>query len=43
MGYHTLSCLNQTFQVPEKYKLVKEIGQGAYGLVWYNNKKKNEN
>ncbi|GAA5804417.1 hypothetical protein HPULCUR_009910 [Helicostylum pulchrum] len=33
MGYHSLSCLNQTFEVPEKYKLVKEIGQGAYGVV----------
>ncbi|KAK4514889.1 uncharacterized protein ATC70_002495 [Mucor velutinosus] len=33
MGYHTLSCFSQTFQVAEKYELVKEIGQGAYGIV----------
>lgn len=35
MGYHSLSCFNQTFQVSEKYELAKEIGQGAYGIVWY--------
>ena len=35
MGYHLLSCFNQTFQVSEKYEFVKEIGQGAYGIVWY--------
>lgn len=33
MGYHLLSCFNQTFQVSEKYEFVKEIGQGAYGIV----------
>ncbi|GAN06412.1 CMGC/MAPK/ERK protein kinase [Mucor ambiguus] len=33
MGYHALSCFSQTFQVAEKYELVKEIGQGAYGIV----------
>ena len=32
--YHILPCFNQTFQVPEKYTFVKEIGQGAYGVVW---------
>jgi hypothetical protein len=34
MGYHSLPCFNQAFQVPEKYTFVKEIGQGAYGVVW---------
>lgn len=34
MGYHDLLCFNQTFQVSEKYAFVKEIGQGAYGVVW---------
>lgn len=34
MGYHSIECFNQTFEVPEKYKLEKEIGQGAYGSVW---------
>ncbi|CAO3657111.1 unnamed protein product [Mucor hiemalis] len=33
MGYHDLLCFNQTFQVSEKYAFVKEIGQGAYGVV----------
>ncbi|KAI8642109.1 kinase-like domain-containing protein [Parasitella parasitica] len=33
MGYHSLSCFNQTFQVSEKYEFLKEIGQGAYGSV----------
>ncbi|KAF1802762.1 kinase-like domain-containing protein [Mucor lusitanicus] len=33
MGYHALSCFGQTFQVAEKYELVKLIGQGAYGIV----------
>lgn len=34
MGYHSLPCFNQTFQVYDKYAFVKEIGQGAYGVVW---------
>ncbi|KAI7891108.1 kinase-like domain-containing protein [Mucor mucedo] len=33
MGYHSLPCFNQNFQVYEKYAFVKEIGQGAYGVV----------
>lgn len=33
MGYHDLNCFNQPFQVSEKYTFVKEIGQGAYGVV----------
>ncbi|CAO3653292.1 unnamed protein product [Mucor fragilis] len=33
MGYHSLSCSSQTFQVADKYEFVKEIGQGAYGIV----------
>jgi hypothetical protein len=34
MKYHNLPCFNQPFQVSEKYAFVKEIGQGAYGVVW---------
>ena len=25
------------FEVPEKYKLLNAVGQGAYGIVWFVN------
>jgi hypothetical protein len=34
MKYHNLSCFKQPFEVYEKYTLKREIGQGAYGVVW---------
>ena len=26
---------NQEFIVDERYNVTKELGQGAYGIVWY--------
>jgi len=26
---------NQEFVVDERYNVTKELGQGAYGIVWY--------
>jgi hypothetical protein len=26
---------NQDFIVDERYTVTKELGQGAYGIVWY--------
>jgi mitogen-activated protein kinase 7 len=26
---------NQDFIVDERYNVTKELGQGAYGIVWY--------
>lgn len=34
MKYHNLSCFKQPFEVYEKYTFKREIGQGAYGVVW---------
>jgi mitogen-activated protein kinase 7 len=32
---HTLfKVLNQEFWVDNKFRITKELGQGAYGIVW---------
>lgn len=35
MPYHAFPVLNQQFLVPETYEFIRELGQGAYGVVWY--------
>lgn len=35
MHAHTLQVFNQEFIVDERYNVTKELGQGAYGIVWY--------
>jgi len=33
---HTLfKVMNQEFWVDNKFRITKELGQGAYGIVWY--------
>jgi hypothetical protein len=32
---------NQEFIVDERYNVTKELGQGAYGIVWYGPSKSN--
>lgn len=32
-GYHSFMCLGRPFHVEKRWKLVRELGQGAYGLV----------
>ena len=31
---HQLQVFNQEFIVDERYNVTKELGQGAYGIVW---------
>jgi mitogen-activated protein kinase 1/3 len=31
--YHTFKASGQQFEVPERYKLIRPIGHGAYGVV----------
>lgn len=31
---HNFPVLNQTFTVDVRYQYIKELGQGAYGVVW---------
>jgi len=31
----TFQVFNQEFIVDERYNVTKELGQGAYGIVWY--------
>ncbi|RUS15898.1 kinase-like domain-containing protein [Endogone sp. FLAS-F59071] len=33
MPYHAFPVLNQQFLVPETYEFIRELGQGAYGVV----------
>ncbi len=33
IGRHSFSALNSTFVVDVQYRMVKELGQGAYGCV----------
>nr|CAG8467989.1 10276_t:CDS:10 [Entrophospora candida]CAG8491724.1 2755_t:CDS:10 [Entrophospora candida] len=33
MPYHTFPVLNQNFLVDDKYEFIRELGQGAYGVV----------
>ncbi|KAG8985921.1 hypothetical protein FRB90_004363, partial [Tulasnella sp. 427] len=32
-GYHTFSVLGKDFHVDKRWKFVRELGQGAYGIV----------
>lgn len=32
-GYHTLHTLQHLFHVPDRWRLLRPLGQGAYGLV----------
>jgi mitogen-activated protein kinase 7 len=34
-GRKTFKVFNQEFVVDERYNVTKELGQGAYGIVWY--------
>jgi len=34
-GRKTFKVFNQEFIVDEQYHVTKELGQGAYGIVWY--------
>ena len=34
-GRKVFKVFNQDFAVDERYNVTKELGQGAYGIVWY--------
>lgn len=34
-GYQSFPVINQHFIVDRKYQFLREMGQGAYGVVWY--------
>ena len=34
-GRKVFKVFNQEFIVDERYTVTKELGQGAYGIVWY--------
>lgn len=34
-GRKVFKVFNQEFIVDERYTVTKEVGQGAYGIVWY--------
>lgn len=34
-GRRVFKVFNQDFIVEEPYTVTKELGQGAYGIVWY--------
>ena len=34
MRTYRLQVFNQEFIVDERYNVTKELGQGAYGIVW---------
>jgi mitogen-activated protein kinase 7 len=34
-GRKVFKVFNQDFTVDERYTVTKELGQGAYGIVWY--------
>jgi hypothetical protein len=34
-GRKNFKDFNQDFIVDERYNVTKELGQGAYGIVWY--------
>lgn len=36
-GRKIFKVFNQDFIVDERYTVTKELGQGAYGIVWYVN------
>lgn len=33
-GYHSFPVINQHFIVDKKFQFIREMGQGAYGVVW---------
>jgi len=33
-GYQAFPVLNQQFIVDRKFQFIREMGQGAYGVVW---------
>lgn len=35
LGRKPFKVFNQDFVVDERYTVTKELGQGAYGIVWY--------
>jgi mitogen-activated protein kinase 7 len=35
VGRKSFKVFNQDFVVDERYQVTKELGQGAYGIVWY--------
>ena len=35
LGRKVFKVFNQEFVVDERYNVTKELGQGAYGIVWY--------
>lgn len=35
LGRKAFKVFNQEFIVDERYTVTKELGQGAYGIVWY--------
>ena len=35
VGRKTFKVFGQEFIVDERYTVTKELGQGAYGIVWY--------
>lgn len=34
-GRKSFKVFNQDFIVGDRYTVTKELGQGAYGIVWY--------
>lgn len=34
-GYQSFPVLNQQFIVDKKFQFIREMGQGAYGVVWW--------
>ena len=34
-GRRTFKVFNQDFIVDDRYNVTKELGQGAYGIVWW--------
>ena len=32
---HSFVALKQTFAIDRKYEFIRELGLGAYGVVWY--------
>jgi mitogen-activated protein kinase 7 len=34
LGRKVFKVFNQEFVVDERYNVTKELGQGAYGIVW---------
>ena len=40
-GRKVFKVFNQDFIVDDRYTVTKELGQGAYGIVWYSKKNNN--